>query len=306
MNILLVAPASGSWRSIGKKKVFNGKTFRFSMLSLLAVAAESPPNVNVQIIDEQVDEIPWNDSFDLVGITCMTAAAPRAYKIADNFRNRSIPVVLGGMHPTFCPDEASRHADSIVLGEAEGLWPNAVADAKNQCLKPIYSHSHLANLKGLKIPPRHLLISGKYGTIHAVQATRGCPHRCDFCSISAFNQASQRYRPIDEVIAEIANIPSRFFMFVDDNLTADKEYACQLFRKLIPLRKHWVTQTILAMADDKELVRLASRAGCVGVFIGMETFSEKNLNSVNKEFNRVEKYQEAIEILHGEGIGVEA
>ena len=162
MDILLIAPASGYWHHVGHKQFFNGKTFRFSMLSLLAVAAASPPNVNIRIIDEQVDEVPWDDSFDLVGITCMTAAAPRAYEIADYFRNRSIPVVLGGMHPTFCPDEASRHADAIVLGEVEGLWPHVVRDARNQCLKKFYSHMQVPTLNGLKPPPRNLLNGKKY------------------------------------------------------------------------------------------------------------------------------------------------
>jgi radical SAM superfamily enzyme YgiQ (UPF0313 family) len=305
MNILLIAPASERWRHVGKRKYFNGKTFRFSMLSLLAVAAESPPDVNIRMIDEQVDEIPWDDPLDLIGITCMTAAAPRAYEIADRFRKRSIPVVLGGMHPTFCPEEAGLHADAIVLGDAEGIWAEVVNDARNRCLKHIYDNTQLHSLKGLRHLPRSLLAREKYRTIHAVQATRGCPKQCDFCSVSAFHQATQRQRPIEEVIAEIANIPSRFFMFIDDNLTADKEYSTQLFRALIPLRKRWVTQSTIAMAEDLEFVRLVAKAGCVGVFIGIETFSEKNLETVNKSFNRVEKYREAVATLHAHGIGVE-
>lgn len=305
MNILLIAPASGHWQHVGQRKYFNGKTFRFSMLSLLAVAAESPPDANLRIIDEQVDEIPWDDSFDLIGITCMTASAPRAYEIADRFRKRCIPVVLGGMHPTFCPKEAGLHADAIVLGEAEGIWSAVVTDARNRCLKRIYCNTHPPTLKGLRHPSRHFLLSEKYGTIHAVQATRGCPNRCDFCSVSAFHKATQRQRPIEEVIAEITNIPSRFFIFIDDNLTADKEYASQLFRALIPIRKRWVTQSTIAIAEDLEFVQLTAKAGCVGIFIGIETFSERNLEAVNKGFNRVEKYREAIATLHSHGIGVE-
>ncbi len=306
MNILLIAPASGSWRHAGQRKYFSGKTFRFSMLSLLAVAAESPPGVNLRIIDEQVDEIPWDDPFDLIGITCMTAAAPRAYEIADYFRKRCIPVVLGGMHPTFCSEEAGRHADAIVLGEAEGIWSQVVMDARNRCLKPIYGHKYLPTLKGLKHPPRYLLAGDKYKTIHAVQATRGCPNFCNFCSISAFYQATHRKRPVEEVIAEISEMPSKFFMFIDDNLTADKNYAGQLFEALVPLRKRWVTQTTIDIADDLRLVQLAARAGCVGIFIGFETFSERNLEAANKGFNRVDKYKEAVKTLHSLGIGVEA
>jgi len=306
MNILLIAPASGYWHHVGRRKYFNGKTFRFSMLSLLAVAAESPPDVNIRIVDEQVDEVPWEDPFDIVGITCMTAAAPRAYEIADHFRKRSIPVVLGGMHPTFCPEEAGRHADAIVRGEAEGLWCDVVEDVRNRCLKRIYHNSVPPVLHGLKHPPWHLLAGDKYGTIHAVQATRGCPNLCEFCSISAFHKGIHRQRPVQEVVVEVAKIPSRFFIFIDDNLTADVQYAKQLFSALIPLRKRWVTQATIAIADDLELVKLAASAGCAGIFIGLETFSERNLEVVNKEFNRVEKYREAIAILHAHGIGVEA
>ena len=276
------------------------------MLSLLAVAAECPADTNLRIVDEQIEEIPWGDSFDLVGITCMTAAAPRAYEIGDRFRKRRIPVVLGGMHPTFCPKEAGLHADAVVLGEAEGIWPNVVEDARNRCLKHIYTNNHPPTLKGLNQPPRDLLAGSKYGTIHAVQATRGCPNRCDFCSVSTFHQAVQRQRPVEEVLSEIKSIPSRFFILIDDNLTADKEYASQLFRALIPLRKRWVTQSTMAIAEDPEFVQLAAKAGCVGVFLGIETFSERSLEAVNKGFNRVEEYREAIATLHAHGIGVEA
>jgi len=236
----------------------------------------------------------------------MTAAAPRAYEIAACFKKRGIPVVLGGMHPTFCPNEALKHADAIVQGEAEGVWANVITDVRNRCLKKTYRNQHPPSLSGLRQSPRYLLTDRKYGTICSVQATRGCPNQCDFCSVSAFHHATHRKRPVEEVIAEITKIPNRFFIFIDDNLTADKDYAGQLFRALIPLRRRWVTQSTMDIAEDLDFVRLIAKAGCVGVFIGIETFSEENLESVNKGFNRVEKYREAITTLHSHGIGVEA
>ena len=121
MKILLIAPASGKWRHVGRHRFLNGRTFRFSLLSLLSVAAESPSDADSRIVDEQVDDIPWDADVDLVGITCMTAMAPRAYEIARRFRERRIPVVLGGIHPTLCPEEAIQCADAIVAGEAEGV-----------------------------------------------------------------------------------------------------------------------------------------------------------------------------------------
>ena len=192
MKILLIAPASGKWKKIGNSRLFNGKTFRFSLLSLLSLAAETPPDVEIRIIDEQIDEIPWKEDFDLVGITCMTAAALRAYEISSEFRKRGIPVVLGGMHPTFCTEEAMRNADAVVMGDAEGIWPQILEDAGKGRLHGIYRNEFPPSLKELKPPPRHLLRGKKYGTIQAVQATRGCSNSCDFCSVSAFNNQTQR------------------------------------------------------------------------------------------------------------------
>jgi len=305
MKILLIAPASGKWRHVGRNPFFSGKAFRFSLLSLLSVAAESPADADVQIIDEQIDEIPWEADADLVGITCMTALAPRAYEIASRFRRRAIPVVLGGMHPTLCPEEAIRHADAIVVGEAEGIWSKVVADAARGQAKGVYCNRR-PSLAGLKQPPRHLLPPGKYATVNAVQATRGCPHACEFCAIAAFNGNTQRRRPVAEVIAEVKDLPGRTFIFVDDNLTADRDYARELFLALKPLGKLWVTQSTLAIASDPDTVRMMSEAGCVGIFAGLETFSSDNLGSVNKTCHRVEQYREAIQLFHRHGITVEA
>jgi radical SAM superfamily enzyme YgiQ (UPF0313 family) len=306
MNILLIAPASGKWQGVGRKKLFSGKTFRFSMLSLLSVAAETPDDVTVQIIDEQIESVPWNADVDLVGITCMTALAQRAYEIAAKFRKRGLPVVLGGMHPTLCTDDALHHADAVVSGEAEGIWARVIKDARNGCLHGVYRQDTLRDLAGLKHPPRHLLKRDRYALSHAVQATRGCPHGCDFCAISAFSNQTHRRRPVDEVIDEIKALPGKFIIFVDDNLTADRDYCMELFQALIPLRKHWISQSTLAIADDDALVRAAARSGCKGIFVGLETFSKANLNAVGKSFNHVEQYRQSIQRLHAHGIAVEA
>jgi radical SAM superfamily enzyme YgiQ (UPF0313 family) len=306
MKLLLIAPASEPWHHVGRSRWFNGKTFRFSLLSLLTVAAETPDDVEVTIVDEQLDDIPWNGDHDLVGITCMTAAAPRAYEIARRFRARGIPVVLGGMHPTFRPDEASRHADAVCVGDAEGVWPRIVADAAARSLRGIYRADAPACLTGLRPLPRHLLQRSRYGTVQAVQATRGCPNRCAFCAVSAFHGGSFRQRPVGEVVAEIASLPERFFIFVDDSLTADLDYARELFEALRPLGKRWISQSTLTVTDDPSLVRLAADSGCVGLFVGLETFSEHNLTSVDKGFNRVADYRERVGCLHEHGIGVEA
>jgi radical SAM superfamily enzyme YgiQ (UPF0313 family) len=306
MKVLLIAPTSGRWKEAAMAKLFNGKTFRFSLLSLLSVAAETPQDVKVRIVDEQTENIPWHEHFDLVGITCMTALAPRAYEIALEFRRKDIPVVLGGMHPTLSPEDASQHADAIVAGDAEGIWKEVISDARKGMLKKIYRNKELPDLTGLKSVPRHLLDRGSYSTINAVQATRGCPNACEFCSVTAFHKQTQRQRPVDEVIAEISQIPDKFFIFVDDNLTADTEYAGRLFKALAPLNKFWASQSTVAIAEDPNLVRLAAQSGCVGLFVGIETFNKANLKGVGKTCNRVEKYREAIHLFHSCGIAVEA
>jgi len=305
MRVLLIAPASGEWHRIGRSPLFGGRVFRFSLLSLLSVAAETPSGVDVRIVDEQVQDVPLDEPFDLVGITCMTAAAPRAYELAAQFRARGIPVVLGGMHPTLMPDEALAHADAVCAGDAEGIWASIVEDARGGRLSGVYRAAP-RDLAGLAAPPRRLLQARHYGTVQAIQATRGCPNRCAFCSVSAFHHGRFRCRPVAEVASEVAAFPERFFIFVDDDLIADRAYAADLFRALRPLGKLWIAQSTLDIADDGELVRLAAESGCIGLFVGVETFSEANLESVDKGFNRVGEYRKKIALLHAAGIGIEA
>lgn len=305
MKILLIAPASGCWRKVGQRRLNNGKTFRFSLLSLLSVAAATPSGHSIRIVDEQCESVPWGERFDLVGITCMTALAPRAYELAQRFRQLGTPVILGGMHPTFLPDEALRYADAVVAGEAETVWPQAIEDAGAGRLSGVYRSNSAPELSRLKTPPYELLNFTRYST-YAVQATRGCDRKCSFCSISAFHHQTQRQRPVAEVANEVRRIPGRFFIFVDDNLTADRDYALQLFDALKPLGKHWVTQSTLSVSEDRELMDSMAKAGCVGLFAGLETFSEVNLTLMEKSFNRLQQYEDSIRHLHSRGIGVEA
>jgi len=305
MKVLLIAPASGRWHGIGRTRLFSGRVFRFSLLSLLSVAAETPAGDEVCIVDEQVGVVPMDGQFDLVGITCMTAAAPRAYELADLFRRRGVPVVLGGMHPTLMPDEALMHADAVCVGDAEGVWGRILEDARAGRMSGTY-RSAPPPLEAMKRPPRRLLESRRYGTLQAVQATRGCPNRCSFCSVSAFHKGMFRHRPVADVVAEVSDLPDRFFIFVDDDLIADRRYARDLFEALRPLGRLWMSQATLDIADDPVLLKLAADAGCIGLFVGLETFSEENLASVGKGFNKVEAYREKIRALHAHGIGVEA
>ena len=303
MRILLIAPASGEWRGIAKHRWFNGKTFRFSMLSLLSVAALSPKDASVQIVDEQVEDVP-DEAFDLVGITAMTAAAPRAYELCDRFRERGIPVVMGGFHASANPEEALLHADAIVVGPAYGAWEQVCADIQQRCLKRVY-HGSLEQRMPVSLP-RHLVCKPQYVTISATFATLGCRNRCKFCSIHPFYGGKRFTRDVEEVVAEIRAFDQRFFVFIDDNLTQDRDYALALFKALAPLKKRWVTQVSIDSTEDEELMDAMPRAGCLGVFMGLETFNTDALSGQEKGFNAPQRYKNAVTTLHRRGLYVEA
>ncbi len=304
MKILLISPASGNWRQIARRKLFNGRTFRFSMLSLLTVAKLSPADAQLTLIDEQVDDIPFDEHFDLVGITCMTSTAPHVFELCQLFKERSIPVVLGGFFPSLNPQVALEHADAVVAGPAMEAWPRLCEDVRRGSLEKIY----YGNPNG-KVPsalPRELVRSENYSTPNATYATMGCKNKCKFCSISAVYQASHYTRPIDEVIEEVASFNTKFFMFVDDNLTQDRDYVIELLDRLAPLKKHWITQASIEMAEDQELLEKLAKAGCIGVFIGLESFNAHTLNETEKGFNAPEKYRRAVKTLHRHGLFVQS
>ena len=304
MRILLIAPASGHWRGLGRKRLFNGKTFRFSMLSLLSVAALTPDAHTVRLIDEQLDEVPWDEPVDLVGITVMTATAPRAYELCRRFRAKGVPVVLGGFHPTFNIDEALQHASAVVAGPAAEAWPAALSDAEHGELKPIYRGN--PNVEVPQALPRHLLNTRGYVSVQTCYATLGCRNQCAFCSITSFYEGKRYQRSIESVVAHLKSFDDRFFMFIDDNLTQDRDYALQLLKAIAPLNKLWATQASVEIADDPELLDWMAKAGCVGVFIGLESFSERALCSQNKTIKPPQYYKNAIRTLHAKGLVVEA
>jgi radical SAM superfamily enzyme YgiQ (UPF0313 family) len=308
MKILLVLPAAERVRVTRENpRVPSRNMLRFSILPLTTVAALTPTSHEVSICDENVEPLDLDADVDLVGVTFMTALAPRAYEIAEAFRARGKITVAGGYHPTFLPEEASEHFDAVVVGEAEGQWQKLLSDAEAGRLAGIYRRPGPCDPAEIPAPRRDLSerTARHYATIHAVQAGRGCRHACRYCSVTAFHEGAHRSRPLDHVLDEIRSVP-RDFMFVDDNLLADPEYARGLFEALVPMRRRWVAQCSLSIADDPALLRLARRAGCVGLFIGVETLSAENLEAVDKGFNDSRGYLRRIAAIRREGIGITA
>ena len=254
-------------------------------LGLLILAALTPKDWEITIIDENIDQPDYAamPRPDLVGITAFTSQASRAYELAAKFRGRGVPVVMGGIHATMCQAEALQYVDSVVLGEAENVWPTVLDDARHGRLRPTYDGEHVDMAS---IPAaRHDLLPGRYA-FGSIQTTRGCPLNCSFCSVSSFNGQRYRHRPIEHVIQEMRAICEKWVLVVDDNLIgispAHIERAKELFRAMIRanLRKRWVAQVTINVADDEELLSLAARAGCRGVFIGFESPSPEGLAEI--------------------------
>jgi radical SAM superfamily enzyme YgiQ (UPF0313 family) len=273
------------------------------------LAALTPPEHRVRVFHEQLDPLPLDTDADLVALSFFSGFAAEAFRLGQALRQRGKTVIMGGPHATFWPDECLRYCDCVVVGEAESVWPALLADAQAGQLKRQYIGQPLP-LEGLPTPRYDLLSSGFF-VRRVVQATRGCPFFCAFCSVPAVNPG-YRARPIADVLRDIQydDFPHwwqrKVVWFWDDNLTAKRTYIKELLRAMIPLKKWWLTQASMDIARDPELLDLMQQSGCIGVFLGIESFGEEALKSANKRQNKVAYYKECIEALHRHGIAVMA
>jgi len=269
------------------------------------VAALSPPEVEVSLTDESVTAIDFQKETDLVGITATTVTAQRAYEIADTFRARGVKVILGGIHPSFLPEEASQHADAVVIGEAEGIWSTVLEDFKTNNLQRVYRQRERPSLLNLPIPRRDLFAEGAYLVRHTISTTRGCPYSCSFCSVTSFFGHTYRCRPVEEILNEVETFNKRKLIgFVDDNIVGNPKFAKELFRALIPYKIKWVAQASVTIAKDDELLRLVAASGCIALLIGFESLSQANLAAVGKRINAVDEYENVIRKIHSHGIAI--
>ena len=258
---------------------------RMEPLQLGVLAGLTPPDVECLLYDDRIDEIPYDQPTDLVAITVEIYTARRAYEIAEEYRMRGVPVVMGGFHPTLLPVECRLHADAIVMGDAESIWPQILNDARGGRLREVYQAvPGPAQPHGVK--PRRDLFRGKgYLPVTLMQFSRGCRFACDFCAISAYFQRQHYVRRTPEVLDEIASQERRFIFFVDDNFLSNHEAAKRFLRELIPLRIRWVSQASLDMTNDLELMQLLVDSGCLGNVIGFESLNPHNLQLMKKAPN---------------------
>jgi radical SAM superfamily enzyme YgiQ (UPF0313 family) len=298
MKILLVSPSANP-----DAKTPSG--LMIPQLSLHMLEGLTPSAHRVKIVEEENEHLNVDEECDLVGISCMTSNAPRAYHLAREFRKRGRKVVIGGVHPTILPEEALQYADSVVVGEAEGVWEELLADCDNGGMKKRYqkpppSLERFIPMKFRKSSKRRLF------NVLPVLTTRGCPYSCEFCCVSDLYGKKIRHAPIGNVVRDIVESEGKIFIFLDDNIIGEPRYAKELFRAIKPLRIKWVGQASISFVHDTELMRLAAQSGCGALFIGLESVSEAQLKKMRKSIKDVEKMGEAVKKIKGLGIHIHA
>jgi radical SAM superfamily enzyme YgiQ (UPF0313 family) len=307
LRITLISPKGPLYRHRGG---IWRKSLRYMPLTLPTLAALVPPELNAQLtlIEEGISDIPDDLDADLVGMTVITGTAVRAYELARRFRARGITVVLGGPHVTLIPDDAQLHADSIVTGYAEETWPQLLRDfAKGgrDALQKRYTQRPGLSLENLPFPRRDLLPGNRYLTTNVFEATRGCIHNCDFCVVPAAWGRTPLQKPPEDVVADIRQHGAKKALFVDLNLISDREYAFRLFTALLPLKIKWYGLSTVLLGKDDELLSLASRSGCRGLLMGLESISPAALRQSRKGFNSPKEYKELVRKLHAHKIALQ-
>lgn len=310
MKITFVYP---KW---GKKGLTSVAIFRMPPLGLVQLASLTPEGWEVEIVDENIRELDFGASTNLVALSAITALAPRAYAIADKYRQQGISVIMGGIHASMFPQETVEHVDSVVIGEADSMWPEILNDFKTGGLKKIYQAKEYPDLTCIfskRQVSRKIQYPFPFPRAAIVQTSRGCPFACDFCSVSRFNGRKIRHRPIASVVHEIEKsfggngYLKNYLFFADDNIVADPTYAFRLFGAIKPLDMKWLSQTDIRIALNEKLLKSAVESGLTAVFIGFEAIDKDSLDA---EICRTKakwrsRYEEAVKRLHDYGVVVE-
>ncbi len=299
MKILLIYPSTTTnGRPDKYKKAYLPP---LNMAILDALTHKTNPGHDVRIVNDVVETVDFDADCDLVGITALTAQATRAYQIADTFRKRGKKVIMGGIHPSMCPDEALEHADALLIGEAENVWPEVVNDAEEGRLKQIYKDDGYPDLSELIIPRWDNIdlslyrrsVGRRYPRM-PIFTTRGCVHNCKYCSVTKFLGRKYRYKPIDNVLAEIKDTDAESYFFVDDNIICNADYSESLFTAIKRSSKQirWLSQCSTFILKKPDLIKLAGQAGCRSMIFGIESINKENLKEIKKSFNNPENFAE--------------
>jgi radical SAM superfamily enzyme YgiQ (UPF0313 family) len=297
MKLTIVHPCVG--RRVGEKYI---RSWQMEPLAPAVLAGLTPPDVEVRFHDDRMEKILYDQPTDLVAISVETYTARRAYQIASEYRKRGVPVVMGGFHATLVPEEVSDYAESILIGEAETLWPKLIEDFRNGRLRRVYRRAGRPSLDGLKLD-RSIFSGKRYLPIGLVEAGRGCQFRCEFCAIQSYFKSTQTRRPAQEIVEEVSRLNKKLIFFVDDNIISNIEEAKEFFRALIPLNIRWVSQASINAAHDEEFLSLIKASGCQGLLIGFESLNPQNLKRMRKGFNQMKGgYEVALANLRRHGI----
>lgn len=278
---------------------------RMEPLQLGILAALTPEDVEVVLYDDRMEQIPYDEPTDLVAITVETFTARRAYEISAEFQSRGVKTVMGGMHAMLIPEEVSEHCDCVIVGDAEPVWAQMIEDHRKGQLKKRYDAVQ-PNCPQQNVITRRDIFEGKgYLPITLLQFSRGCSHKCSFCASSVYFKAHHYCRPVEDVIKEIKAQKRKLLFFVDDNIVCNREKAKELFRALIPLKIHWVSQGSIDMLNDEELMTLMVKSGCLGLVIGFESINPECISQMNKGTNKKgssDMYKEEIKQLRKWGL----
>lgn len=287
------------------KKIRNARYIKFQQCTMPYLAAFFPEDWEVEHVDEEIETIDYGKHYDLVGLTFHTPCCYHAYEIAGKFRCKGAVVIMGGSHVTLAPDEAEQYADSIFVGEAENTLPQFFNDLANGKIKKRYVDSEIVDLSQIPLLQKEHFHRKDYsaGTMFA---TRGCPNSCEFCAIACMYKNKFRKRPAAEVAKDFSEFKGKVIVFWDDNISADLEYAKELFRAITPYKKWWTSQASIKAGEDDEFLDLAYKSGCRHLFIGFESITQMSLDNSNKAFNKVEHYREIIRRIHSHGISIQA
>ncbi len=299
MKILLISP------TVDAEKRTN-KGLMLPQLALYILEGLTPIEHDVTLVEEEAESIDLDFDCHLVGISCMTANAPRAYELSQEFRKRGKTVILGGVHPTILPDEALQHADAVVIGEAEGVWKTLLDDFQHNRLQKKYNEPTPC-LEEYVPKDYSRIIKKRLFNLIPVMTTRGCPYNCDFCCVTNLFGKEIRHIPIANVVRDIQESGGKNFLFLDDNIIGQPKYAKELFRAIKPLNIHWVGQaSVSLLVKDDELIKLAAESGCKVLFFGVESVAEKQMKLLRKSFKDIEQLEKAFKKIKEMGILIHA